>query len=335
MEFHLSSIVDLVYIGEEEIKALASTLESITKGKNMSNLFLATPGGPLSSTFTVSFSDPPRHPSKLLYTVQDTSVSEHSAVQIGLIVAAAFIVTSMILLWAVGGCDRLKPLKNLRSRFYLHSPMRITENGMKTRSTADETDVGTGNVASHVTPGDAEEVVSPHEGGFEVSPQDVCGTDETDNMCNFASIKMASNTAEDENGNVEAHLEEQHDEENLPPCQNVIEVALRGVDNTETLSTVIDMPDSFSLPYGSEELEGLSPRGNMTDISNNFSGWSNGLSIISTTSRSNNTVSTKNPESILADLITCAWQRKSTTDLGASNYTSTVGSSFSSLQDTL
>jgi hypothetical protein len=165
MEFRLSSIVDLVYIGEEEIKALASTLKKITKGQDMSNLFSAGTG--LSSTFTASFLDP-LHPSKLLYTVQDTSDTNflrHSPVQIGLIAAAvaSFIVASMILLWAVGGFDRCKPLKELRSHFYMYSSMPITKNGMKTKSTSDETEDRTGN-AKHATRGDVEE-----QGGFEVA----------------------------------------------------------------------------------------------------------------------------------------------------------------------
>lgn len=118
MEFRLLSTVDLTYIGEEEIHALASTLEEITRGHEMST-FLASSG--LSSTFTMSFSDPPLDTSKRLYTVQYTIVSSHSAVQIGLIVAAgaAFIMASMTLLWAVGGFDRWISCKNLRSRFYL------------------------------------------------------------------------------------------------------------------------------------------------------------------------------------------------------------------------
>ena len=53
MEFRLSSIVDLVYIGEEEIKALASTLKKITKGQDMSNLFSAGTG--LSLTYCELF----------------------------------------------------------------------------------------------------------------------------------------------------------------------------------------------------------------------------------------------------------------------------------------
>jgi hypothetical protein len=356
MEFRLSSIVDLVYIGEEEIKALASTLKKITKGQDMSNLFSAGTG--LSSTFTVSFSDPPFHPSKLLYTVQDTSdtsFSWHSPVQIGLIAAAiaSFIVAWMILLWALGGFDRCKPLKKLRSHFYMHSSIPITKNGMKTKSTSDETEDGTGN-AKHATRGDVEE--SRLEGGFEVSSRGVLGLDEMAaisqesqmrNTCTIAEgskgraivtcpseIKMTSNTTEDENGNVEAQLEDQHDEVILSPYQHGIKVD----DDMETLSPGTDMPDSFSLSFGSEESEALSPRDHMTDISNNFSDWSNGLSIISTTSHTNSAASTKSPESVLADLITCAWQRGSATrgsatDLSASIYASTDGSSFSSLRD--
>jgi hypothetical protein len=274
MEFRLSSIVDLVYIGEEEIKALASTLKKITKGQDMSNLFSAGTG--LSSTFTASFSDPPLHPSKLLYTVQDTSDTSflrHSPVQIGLIAAAvaSFIVASMILLWAVG-FDRCKPSKTLRSHFYMHSSMPITKNGMKTKSTSDETEDRTGN-AKHATRGDVEE-----QGGFEVSSRGVLGLDEMAaisqesqmrNTCNFADgskarsivtcpseIKMTSNTTEDENGNVKAQLEDQHDEVILPPYQRSIKVD----DDTETLSPGTDMPDSFSLSFGSEESEALSPR---------------------------------------------------------------------------
>jgi hypothetical protein len=52
----------------------------------------------------------------------------------------------------------------------------------------------------------------------------------------------------------------------LPPYQRGIKVA----DDMEMLSPGTDMPDSFSLSFGSEESEALSPRDHMTDISNNF-----------------------------------------------------------------
>jgi hypothetical protein len=77
---------------------------------------------------------------------------------------------------------------------------------------------------------------------------------------------MTSNTTEDENGNVEAQLEDQHNEVILPPYQRGIKVD----DDMEMLSPGTDMPDSFSLSFGSEESEALSPRDHMTDISNNF-----------------------------------------------------------------
>jgi hypothetical protein len=67
--------------------------------------------------------------------------------------------------------------------------MPITKNGMKTKSTSDETEDRTGN-AKHATRGDVEE-----QGGFEVSSRGVLGLDEMAaisqesqmrNTCNFA-----------------------------------------------------------------------------------------------------------------------------------------------------
>jgi hypothetical protein len=77
---------------------------------------------------------------------------------------------------------------------------------------------------------------------------------------------MTSITTGDENRNVEAQLEDQHNEVILPPYQRGIKVD----DDMKMLSPGTDIPDSFSLSFGSEESEALSPRDHMTDISNNL-----------------------------------------------------------------
>jgi hypothetical protein len=72
MEFRLFSVVDLTYIGEEEIPTLAFTLAEITKGQEIPAYLT---NNTLSSTFTMSFSDPPLEVSTILYTVKTASIA--------------------------------------------------------------------------------------------------------------------------------------------------------------------------------------------------------------------------------------------------------------------
>lgn len=179
MEFRLPSTVDFMYIGEEEIPTLASTLEEITKGQATpayEALMRLVNSNPASS-FSMRFSDPPLEPSTFLYMVQNT---ESPQAQTGLIVACtlasvALFLASLILLWAIGAFDNWKTCKDLRARFYMHSPRPQASEipyGMKTKSTCDETEDGNGNIGAHALYRyDEEDSYRGDGGGFEITPR--------------------------------------------------------------------------------------------------------------------------------------------------------------------
>lgn len=179
--FHLTSIVDFAYVGEEEIPTIASTLTNLTTGQSGSptaayaNLLDLSGALPLSS-FTMMFSDPPTDPSTMLYSVErDDSFSFN----VGLIIACtlasiALFTAALVLLWAIGAFDSCKPCKNLRARFYMPSPRARSPatpygvKNLKTKSTADET--VDGHVGANRRVGHDEANAVPNQ-GFEVTPQ--------------------------------------------------------------------------------------------------------------------------------------------------------------------
>jgi hypothetical protein len=177
MEFRLPSTVDFTYIGEEEIPTLAATLEEITKGTPAYEALKRLVNSSPASSFSVKFSDPARDPSTFLYMVQD---DESPNAQTGLIVActlaaAALLLSSLILLWAIGAFDNWKTCKDLRSHFFMHSPRpQVSEipYGVKTKSTCEETEDGSGKIGAQALYRYDEEDSCPGDGGgFEITPR--------------------------------------------------------------------------------------------------------------------------------------------------------------------
>jgi hypothetical protein len=213
LEFRLPSTVDLTYIGEEEIPTLAATLTNITKGQEtpayeaLKRLVNSSP----PSSFLMSFKDPPLEPSTFLYMVEE---NESSGPQTAIIVAcalasAALFLASLILLWAIGACDNLKPCKNLRARFFMHSDRPEIPDipyGVKTKPTSDETVDGNGNIgANSMYTYDEEDFnQGAHGGGFEVTPTrgvfridelaspDSVDSQTSDDMTNFTEFTPGS-----------------------------------------------------------------------------------------------------------------------------------------------
>jgi hypothetical protein len=109
--------------------------------------------------------------------VQD---DESPTAQTGLIVActlaaAALLLSSLILLWAIGAFDNWKTCKDLRSRFFMHSPRpQVSEipYGVKTKSTCEETEDGSGKIGAQALYRYDEEDFCPGDGGgFEITPR--------------------------------------------------------------------------------------------------------------------------------------------------------------------
>jgi hypothetical protein len=207
----------------------------------------------------------------------------------------------------------------------------IVVNEMKVLSP--EGSVETRAVLEHV-----EEAMAPDEGGFEVSNTQVeagldemeaqsCADSEASKSLPIITCMTDAKWTSDEsvygNGNVEAvletYLDEEFDEENLRPGQRATDGApirrifgsKRKKNRMRMLSPSMNMADSFSLlPFGSGETEALSPRDQATVVTD-FSEFSKGrLSVVSSASRTNNTVGQSNvavptTESILADLLVC------------------------------
>lgn len=181
LEFHLSSTVELTYIGVEEIPTLAATLTNITAGRETpayEALKRLVNSGPPSS-FSMSFKDPPFKSSTFLYMVEE---NESPATHTGIIVACtlasvALLLASLILLWAIGAFDNLKPCKKLRARFFMYSDRPEVPDipyGVKTKPTCDETVDGYGNIGAYAMytydEGDLTKGTKRDGRGFEVTP---------------------------------------------------------------------------------------------------------------------------------------------------------------------
>ena len=154
LEFQIPSIVDFTYIGTEEIESITNTLQELVDASRdsaaYSNLNALASGGRQEDSFTITFSNTTMEPSTRLYTVEDTSVTESSNGQTGLIIACtlasvSLFLASLTLLWAVGRFDGWTVCKDFRARFYMPSakdPSSPIPYGMTAKSTSDETEAG-------------------------------------------------------------------------------------------------------------------------------------------------------------------------------------------------
>jgi hypothetical protein len=153
LTFEIPSIVDFTYIGTEEIASITNTLqESVDASRDsaaFSNLNTLAGGQPQDS-FKITFSNTTMKASTLLFTVEDTSVTESNNGLVGLIIACtiasiSLFVASLILLWAVGRFDGWTLCKDLRARFYMPSPKDPPSPipyGMTAKTTDDDTEAG-------------------------------------------------------------------------------------------------------------------------------------------------------------------------------------------------
>lgn len=153
LQFQIPSIVDFTYIGMEEIASITNTLQQLVDDSRDSAAYAnlnTLAGGRQQDSFTITFSNTTMESSTLLYTVEDTSDTESSNGQAGLIIACilasiSLFLASLTLLWAVGRFDRWTVCKDFRARFYMHSlkdPHSPMPYGMTAKSTAEETEAG-------------------------------------------------------------------------------------------------------------------------------------------------------------------------------------------------
>ena len=111
----LPTIVNLQYVGDEEIASLSSILEAITQDHETPSYYnlLGLAGSGQKNSFTITFVEPDTDMSTELYAFDETNVEStaRSAGEVGLIIACtlacvALVVALILLLWAFGCFDK-------------------------------------------------------------------------------------------------------------------------------------------------------------------------------------------------------------------------------------